>query len=266
MSTHSVLASTLERSLKRDRWIVLASLVVVIGFAWAYIFAGAGMNIDEMSGTGDSITLTWTLAYFLLMIIMWWVMMVAMMLPSAAPMILLFAAINRKSEVRGNPVVPTGVFVMGYVVAWGGFSVLATSLQWGLEELALLTPMMASASLPFGAALLVAAGIYQLTPLKHACLRHCRSPIDYLGHRWRNGATGALYMGLEHGAFCLGCCSVLMGLLFYGGIMNLLWIIGLALYVLLEKIAPAGHWIGRFSGVALIVWGTTLLLHYIMKA
>lgn len=257
-----VSTSVVERALKRDRWIVLASLLVVIASAWAYIVAGAGM--ERVSGASNSMTQTWSADYFLLMLSMWCVMMVAMMLPSAAPMILLFAAINKKNDERGSPVVSTGVFVTGYVAAWGGFSVVATSLQWGLEKLTVLTPMMTSASLPFGSALLIAAGIYQLTPLKHACLRHCRSPIDYLGHRWRSGMIGALVMGLEHGLFCLGCCWVLMALLFYGGIMNLKWIIGLALFVLLEKGAPAGHWVGRFSGVALIVWGTTILLRYSM--
>ena len=262
--TPLVSTSVVEWAFKHDRWIVLASLLVVIASAWAYIVAGAGMDMGRMSGTSDSISQAWTSSYFLLMLVMWCVMMVAMMLPSAAPMILLFAAINRKNGERGRSVVSTGIFVTGYIAAWGGFSVIATSLQWGLEELTLLTPMMASASLPFGSALLVAAGIYQLTPLKHACLRHCRSPIDYLGHRWRSGMMGALIMGLEHGLFCLGCCWVLMALLFYGGVMNLNWIIGLALFVLLEKVAPAGHWVGRFSGIALIVWGTTILLQYSM--
>lgn len=255
----------MEWLLKHDRWVVITCLLAVITLAWAYIVAGAEMDTNRMSRTSDSMTQTWTPFYFLLMFVMWFVMMVAMMLPSTTPMILLFSAISRKNDERGSSVVSTGAFVTGYVAAWGGFSIIATSFQWGLEELTLLTPMMASASIPFGSALLIAAGIYQLTPLKHACLLHCRSPINYLGHHWRSGKMGALIMGLEHGLFCLGCCWVLMALLFYGGIMNLKWIIGLALFVLLEKVTSAGHWIGGLSGIVLIIWGTTILLQYSMS-
>ena len=252
--------SVVKWVLKRDSLVVFACLLVVITLAWSYIMSGAGMDMSRMSATDNLASKTWTPFYFLLMFFMWFVMMIAMMLPSASPMILLFSAINKKNNECGNSVVSTGVFVTGYIAAWGGFSFIATLFQWGLEEMTLLTPMMKSASPLFGSALLVAAGIYQLTPLKHACLRHCRSPIDYLGHRWKNGAVGALTMGLEHGLFCLGCCWVLMALLFYGGVMNLEWIIGLAIFVLLEKIIPAGHWIGRLSGVILIVWGITIIL------
>lgn len=245
--------------LRRDRWIVLGGLAGAVALAWGYILTGAGMDMGGMS-TGGLMTPAWTPGYFLLMFVMWWVMMVAMMLPSAAPMILLFAALNRKYEQSGNTVAPTGIFATGYVTAWGAFSVVATCLQWGLQELTLLTPMLASASVTLGAGLLIAAGIYQLTPLKYACLRHCRTPIDYLGRHWRNGMGGAFFMGFGHGLFCLGCCWVLMGLLFYGGVMNLLWIVGIALFVLLEKVAPAGHWIGRFTGIGLIFWGVAILL------
>ncbi len=251
----------MEWVLKRSSGVILTSLIVVIIFAWAYIVGGAGMDMGQMTGTSDYI-MQWTPDYFLLMLVMWFAMMVAMMLPTAAPMILLFSAISRKNYENGGTVVPTSIFIMGYVVAWGGFSVVATFFQWRLEELALLTPMMESASLPLGSTLLFAAGIYQLTPLKHTCLRHCRSPIDYLGHRWRSGKTGALIMGLKHGLFCLGCCWVLMLLLFYGGIMNLMWIIGLAFFVLLEKVTPVGNWIGRFSGITLIIWAISILLQY----
>jgi predicted metal-binding membrane protein len=257
-------ASALEWALKRDRRIVVGGLMAVIAVSWAYILAGAGIDTSDPSGARAMLVLAadWTPGYFLLMLTMWWAMMVAMMLPGAAPMILLFAAINRKNGERGHAEVRTGLFAAGYVVTWGVFGLLAATLQWGLDQLALLTPMMASASVPLGAALLIAAGIYQLTPLKHACLRHCRSPIHFLGHRWRRGAAGAVLMGLEHGLFCLGCCWVLMGLLFYGGVMSLVWIGGLALYVLLEKLAPAGHWIGRFGGTALILWGAVILVQY----
>ena len=155
---------------------------------------------------------------------------------------------------------PTAVFALGYLLVWAAFSLVAVSVQGSLERSGLLTSMMASASVTLGAVLLLAAGIYQLTPLKYACLNHCRSPLFFISHHWRPGEWGALRMGLEHGAFCTGCCWFLMALLFYGGIMNLFWIIGLALFVLIEKVAPAGHWVGRALGVGLIAWGGALLL------
>ncbi|MFP6746735.1 MAG: DUF2182 domain-containing protein [Alphaproteobacteria bacterium] len=206
-----------------------------------------------------TMTPVWTPGYFALMLAMWWVMMVAMMLPSAAPLVLLFAAVNRKSRLGGRPYVPTGVFAAGYLVAWGGFSLLAVLGQWGLERLALLSPMMQTTSLYLGAALLVGAGVYQLTPLKQACLRHCRSPLAFIAHHWRQGGGGAFRMGLEHGLFCLGCCWVLMALLFYGGVMNLWWVAGLALYILIEKLAPGGPRLGRYTGGLLILWGLWVL-------
>ncbi|MCZ6828408.1 MAG: DUF2182 domain-containing protein [Gammaproteobacteria bacterium] len=258
---------------------VFAGLAGVICLSWLYILAGAGMDMSgmDMSGvdtsgvdTSDLVPTTgtplagmmalraaWSPSYFLLMLLMWWVMMLAMMLPSAAPMILLYATVNRSKRERGNPFAPTGIFGAGYVIAWGAFSFIATLLQWSLEEAALLSPMMESSSLWFGAALLIAAGIYQLTPLKQACLKNCQSPLGFLMHHWRPGRQGALIMGLEHGAYCLGCCWVLMGLLFFGGVMNLLWIAGLAVFVMIEKIV-INPWISRYSGLILILWGAGL--------
>jgi predicted metal-binding membrane protein len=203
--------------------------------------------------------MAWTVGTAVLMFFMWWIMMVAMMLPSAAPMILLFAAVNRKQRDKGSPYVPTGVFAFGYLAVWGFFSLLATAAQWGLERSALLSSMMVGTSVVLGALLLIAAGVWQLTPLKQACLRHCRSPIHFLSHHWRKGRLGAFRMGVEHGAFCLGCCWFLMALLFYGGVMNLYWIVGLALFVLLEKVLPGGHRLGGVAGVGLVAWGGLLL-------
>ena len=248
----------LERVLKRDRQIVVAGLAFVSLSAWIYILAGAGMQVPSAAMT--AMAPSWTLAYFALMLAMWWVMMVAMMLPSAAPIVLLFATVNRKSRQQGRTWVPTSIFAAGYLVAWGGFSLIAVILQWGLERLAQLSPMMQTNSAWLGATLLVGAGIYQLTPLKQACLRHCRSPFEFIAHHWRTGTGGAFRMGLEHGLFCLGCCWVLMVLLFYGGVMNLWWIAGIALYVLIEKTAPAGPRIGRFTGTLLILWGLWLFM------
>jgi predicted metal-binding membrane protein len=256
--------STLERILRRDRQIVVGGLVFVSLASWLYILTGAATDMGEMASVADGTTgamrFAWTPAHLGLMLAMWWVMMVAMMLPSAAPMVLLFATVNRKSRQQDRPYVATGFFAAGYLVAWGGFSLIAVLLQWGLERLSLLSPTLHVVSLDLGAALLIGAGIYQLTPLKHACLRHCRSPIDFIARYWRQGTGGAFRMGLRHGLFCLGCCWMLMVLLFYAGTMNLLWIAGLALYVMLEKLAPAGHHLGQYTGGLLILWGAWVLV------
>ena len=240
----------LQKLLRRESAVTFVCLALVIALSWTYILTGAGM---QMGMSAMMARPAWDLGYSLLMFFMWWFMMIAMMLPSAAPMILLFAFLNRKNA-KGPPHA-VAAFISAYVFVWGGFSVMATAFQWGLEESALLSPSMYSADLIFGGALLIAAGVWQLSPLKHACLRHCRAPIEFFAHGWRTGVGGALRMGLEHGAYCLGCCWVLMALLFYGGVMNIWWIAGLAIYVLIEKIIPAGHWIGRGVGALLVVWG-----------
>ena len=285
--------AALEAVLRRDRVVVVAALVVAIVAAWLYILLGAGMGMsafemtppfgeagnmamapedsttmgqnggDMAMGDGMMLAMTpmaWTPGYAVLMFFMWWIMMMAMMLPSASPMILLFARFNRNQREKGAPYVPTAIFALGYLLVWAAFSLVAVTAQWGLERSGLLSSMMASTSVILGAVLLLAAGVYQLTPLKYACLKHCRSPLFFISHRWRPGGWGALRMGLEHGAFCTGCCWFLMALLFYGGVMNLFWIIGLALLVLVEKVAPAGHRVGWIMGAGLIAWGGALLL------
>ena len=164
------------------------------------------------------------------------------------------------SRAQGGRAVPTAVFVLGYLLVWGAFSVGAATLQGGLQAAALLSPALAATSPVLGGALLVAAGAWQLTPLKRACLAHCRSPLGFfLGH-WRDGTLGALRMGLAHGAYCLGCCAVLMGLLFFGGVMNLVWVAGITIFVLLEKVAPHGPAIARVAGVGMIALGAAQLL------
>ena len=262
----SIETPALEAVLKRDRAVVITGLIAVGTVCWLYILAGAGMEMSAKPG-GAMLAMRsqWTLGYAALMLAMWWLMMVAMMLPSAAPMVLLFAAIIRKGRAQGGVHVPTGVFAAGYLVAWGGFSLAAATVQWALGHVALLSPMMTTTSVTIDGALLIAAGIYQLTPLKNACLRHCRSPVEFIARHWRPGAAGAFGMGLRHGLFCLGCCWVLMALLFYGGVMNPWWIAGLAIYVLIEKLAPAGPDIGRFAGALLILWGSGLLMVPLME-
>src|SRR5271169_2667283 len=261
--------TVLEAVLRRDRFVVVAALVAVIVVAWIWILVGAGTGMSavamtQMAGMPNMDMMmaraVWTPEYAALIFAMWWVMMVAMMLPSAAPMLLLFARVNRAQKTRDRPYVATGVFAAGYLAGWGGFSALAAGLQWGLEQLDLLSPMMTTTSYWLGGAILLAAGIWQLTPIKGVCLRHCRSPLTFLAQQWRPGGLGAFRMGLEHGSYCLGCCWFLMGLLFFGGIMNLFWIIGLAGFVLLEKTVPMGSWIGRIVGIGVAVWGALMLV------
>ncbi len=253
---------------KRDRIVVLSALSTVVALSWAYVLAGAGMNMSALeitqltsgeSGIDMMMPAAWDLAYAGVMFLMWWVMMIAMMLPSATPMVLLFATVNRKQKEKGNAYVPTALFASAYLVVWAWFSVVAVALQWGLEATALLSPMLVSTSAFLGGGLLLAAGIYQLTPIKQACLKHCRSPLQFMMSHWRSGRRGVFRMGAEHGAYCVGCCWFLMGLLFFGGVMNLYWIIGLAVFVFLEKTIPAGHWFSYCVGVVLIICGGFVL-------
>jgi predicted metal-binding membrane protein len=194
------------------------------------------------------------------LVVMWSVMMVAMMIPTAAPMILVFAAVHRQRAARGGAVVPTGIFVLGYIVVWTAFSIAASLMQATLHGVAILSPAMAMRSPLLGGTLLVAAGVFQWTPLKRACLATCRSPLSFVMRGWREGGRGAFVMGLRHGLFCLGCCWALMSLLFVAGVMNLLWVAVIALAVLAEKVLPNGDGIGRLAGVALVVVGVVVAL------
>ena len=202
----------------------------------------------------------WTPAHGAMVLAMWVVMMVGMMLPSAMPMTLLYTAVARKAARAGAPVAPVSAFVAGYLLAWTLFSVGATVAQWALERAALLSPMLVASSPALGCALLAGAGLYQLTPLKDVCLEHCRSPAHFIAAHWRPGALGALRMGVAHGAYCVGCCWVLMGLLFFGGVMNLLWIAAITLFVLLEKVVPSGAGGGRWAGVGMILAGALVFV------
>lgn len=252
--------------LKRDRLVVLASLCVLAALAWAYLINMA-LGMDAMAdmpgggGMGDVAgkLKPWTVMDGLLMFLMWAIMMLAMMLPSAAPMILIFARVNAKQRDKGNGYVPTFIFAAGYIVVWSVFSLFATAAQWGLQNAALLSPGMVSTSVYLGGALFIAAGIYQWTPLKQACLKHCRSPLEFIMHHWRPGAAGAFRMGLGHGAFCLGCCWSVMALLFVGGVMNLIWVAVITIFVAVEKMFPHGAWVGRVTGMAMIAAGVYLM-------
>lgn len=207
-----------------------------------------------------TVAASWTPRYVGVMFVMWALMMVAMMLPGAAPMILLFAAISRRGHSGVAALRRTAAFGFTYVCVWVTFAALATGIQWSLTRIMLLSPAMTVDSPMVSGALFAAAGIYQLLPIKQACLRHCRAPTEFLASHWRAGTVGALQMGLRHGFWCLGCCWMLMGLLFVGGIMNLLWIAALALIVFVEKAIPQGPLVGHLLAVGLVAWGITVLM------
>jgi predicted metal-binding membrane protein len=257
----------LETALKRDRLIVLTGLAAVVLLAAAYTLRGVGMPMSALTMTRMAIEtpymmmtpMAWSPTYALLVFLMWWIMMTAMMVPSAAPMLLLHAGLERKRHAGRPPYAATGAFLAGYLVVWAGFSAAATALQWALASAGAVTGMMAIASGPVAAAVLIAAGLYQFTPLKDACLRHCQHPLMFLLHHWKPGTTGAFRMGAGHGRFCLGCCWFLMALLFVGGVMNLIWIAGLAIYVALEKLAAGRRWPTTALGLALVAAGVIVL-------
>lgn len=259
-------AHALNVVLRRDRLIVLAGVGLLSASAWGYMIHEArAMTLTGacccagMKMSGPDLN-AWSAAALVPLFLMWAEMMVAMMLPSAAPMILTFALVNRQRRGQQRPFVPTVIFVLGYLVAWTGFSAVAAIAQWALHGTALLSPMMVATSRLLGGGLLIAAGVFQWTPFKTACLAHCRSPLMFLMTDWREGRAGALWMGLKHGAYCTGCCWFLMALLFVAGVMNLWWIAAISVLVLLEKVASKGAWIGRLAGVVLLVWGMRVLL------
>lgn len=201
----------------------------------------------------------WSAAHFVAMLLMWSIMMIGMMAPSVAPMVLIYARVARHASTQGTPFAPSAWFALGYFLAWIVFALLATLLQWGLERALLLSPMTASASPRLGGALLIAAGLYQWTPLKHACLSQCQSPLAFIqrhgGFRSETGASVAL--GLRHGGYCIGCCWALMILLFAAGVMNLLWIAAIGALVLVEKLIP-GRLFQRMAGATFVVAGAAM--------
>jgi predicted metal-binding membrane protein len=249
--------SALEKVLQHDRLIVAVGLAGVVTLAWAYLVAGAGIDMSMVGMPMEP--MPWSTFHAALMFTMWLVMMIAMMAPSASPMVLLFTAIKRKQAASVSPTVEASIFLGGYLLIWAGFSLIAALAQWAFERVGLLSMGMASTSAVFAGVILVAAGLYQLAPIKSACLRYCQSPVLFLSQHWRPGAVGAFRMGLRHGSYCVGCCWFLMVLLFVSGIMNLVWIAGIALYVACEKLLPLGQRLSRAAGVALIISGTMVL-------
>lgn len=258
----------LDKVLRQDRIILLGVLAGLTLISWLYLIDMAGDMASDMGGgmAGGMVSAmsmpmsaAWSPTDAVLMFSMWWIMMIGMMVPSAAPMILMFATINRRKREREQPFVPTMIFVAGYLVAWGGFSLAATGVQWSLQKVSLMSPMMVSTSPILGGSLFIVAGLYQWTPLKHACLKNCRSPLDFILNGWRDGRGGAFNMGAEHGLYCLGCCWLVMAILFAVGVMNLAWVGAIAAFVFVEKLVPAGEWFARLSGGVMIAVGAYLL-------
>lgn len=272
--------SVIEYLLSRDRLITGFAIGVIFLIASAYTALGVGMpmsalKMTTMSGAGMAGALegqsmhtagmlmpaVWSTTYAMLVFLMWWVMMIAMMLPSVASTVLLYGALIRRGTESDNAPRYALYFVVGYLLAWALFSLLATIAQWLLELRGLVSPdTMTLTSHFIAGGVLVLAGIYQFTPWKHACLEHCRSPLQFLTERRRPGPNGALLMGVEHGTFCLGCCWFLMTLLLVGGIMNLYWIAGLTVFVVIEKLAKYGDKIAYVAGVLMAGTGTYLLI------
>ncbi|HEV8257986.1 MAG TPA: DUF2182 domain-containing protein [Casimicrobiaceae bacterium] len=245
-----------------DRAVAIAALLALCGLAWAYLlYLAWGMAHMEV-GVAMAIMprmASWQSVDLALVFAMWAIMMIAMMLPSAAPMMLLFAALSQKLR-KPRPRSEFFAFVGGYVAVWSGFSLLATLMQWSLLEARLVSPMMQASSPSLSGVLLLAAGLYQLTPLKQACLARCRSPLAFLTAEWRKGLRGAFVMGVRHGLFCLGCCWLAMLLLFVLGIMNVVWIVVLAAFILAEKTLPRSRWLSATGALVFVGWGVALLL------
>jgi predicted metal-binding membrane protein len=253
----------MDKVLNRDRWVVLAALAAVVALAWAYlayiVLAQPAMDMDAIAMAAMPPPV-WDARYFAATLAMWMVMMVGMMLPSAAPTVLLFDALRMQGDpARRRDHRATALFAGGYVLAWGAFSVIATTVQWGLSAATLLSAMMTDKSPVFAGLLLMLAGAYQFTSLKTACLSQCRSPAEFLVRHRRPGPLGPLLMGLQHGVQCIGCCWALMALLFACGVMNLLWVAALAILVFVEKLAPAGPLVGRVGGILMICAGLVMM-------
>ena len=245
-----------EIALQHDRRVMLFVLVAIPLASWTWIVVMARDMYGTMGGASAwMMTTTWDWPHILLLWVMWAVMMTAMMLPTAAPLILLYAAAARRNAETGSPARRVYALAAGYMTVWCLFSMLATALQRILASVLVLTPMMEPATPVAGAIIVIVAGVYQLSPLKRACLRACRSPLGFIVQRWRGGTAGAFRLGISHGAYCLGCCWALMLILFAGGVMNLAVIMTITVWVLIEKIAPFGEQTSTASGVALLAIG-----------
>jgi predicted metal-binding membrane protein len=258
VQSHS--SSVVAGIVSRDRLVVVSCIVLVTALAWVYLFhldevmTAAAAGDSMMARMGMTAGVPWSARDFLFAFAMWALMMVGMMLPSAAPLILLFMQM-RTSRNDEHSSTKGLLFGAAHVSVWIAFSGVAALLQWALHTSALLSPEMSVISSRAAGVILIGAGAYQLSPLKSACLTRCQSPLGFLLSNWREGAKGAVQMGLRHGTYCLGCCWALMFVLFVVGVMNLAWVAALTVFILLEKITPAGVRVARVSGAAIIVAG-----------
>jgi predicted metal-binding membrane protein len=248
--------------LKKDRFVVLMALSILCVLSWLYIIYLYNqmypMNMDAFL-FAMPMTSSWSWTDFVLLFLMWFVMMIAMMMPSVAPLVLIFTSINRKRQQQKNPFVSSGYLISGYFLVWAAFSLFATILQWLLQRASLLNPEMITTSRILGGIIFILAGLFQFTPLKNTCLNTCRSPMGFIHQYWKDGKSGAWRMGIQNGIFCLGCCWILMLLLFVSGIMNIVWIAIISLFVLIEKVSSAKV-ISFIAGIGLIAYGILVLL------
>lgn len=263
----------LERMLSRDTWMTAGCLAAISALSWVWLIhmasdpaMMAAMVIDNALRSSGPISIIqmWSWAYFGSMFAMWVLMMVAMMLPSAAPMILLYARMSRTANTQNNQsrrLTPTFLFAGAYLFIWALYSLGATVAQWGLVTSGVVGEMsLAFNNKHVAAALLLAAGLYQITPVKRICLDRCRSPLFFLMRFWRPGIAGGLRLGMAHGAYCLGCCWLLMALLFVGGAMNLVWVAILSGIVIAEKLMPAHVYVSAAIGILFILASVVLML------
>ena len=250
-----------EALLRRDRRLVACALAALAALAWAYqLYMAWGMEHVSRSMAAIMPNMqAWGARDVLLLFAMWAVMMIAMMVPSATPMVLIFAAVTRQRQGERHPRAATAVFVLGYLGAWLGFSAVATIAQWHLHRAELVSSAMVATSPVLGGILLVATGVFQWTRFKDACLSRCRSPIGFVLGHWRDGLAGAFRMGLVHGCYCVGCCALLMALLFVNGVMNVVWMVVVTIFVMVEKMAPAPAWTARVVGALLCGWGIWMI-------
>ncbi len=241
--------------LRRERVLVFSCLAAVIIVSWVYMLRMAWEMPEVGAGTTPACLMNWGPHDIAHMFMMWGIMMTAMMFPSATPMILMFTTVNERQRENQSPLIPTGLFVLGYFLVWTSYSILAAAAQWGLHVATLLSHNLAITNPVLGGILLMGAGVFQWTPFRDACMSKCRSPLGFLMAEWREGRLGALIMGLKHGLNCVGCCWLLMLLSFVLGIMNMAWMAVLTVFMLIEKAYPGSQWVSRASGLILIAWG-----------
>ena len=273
-------SAAVESFIQRDKIITIIAIAILVGATFTYTVLGVGMNMSAIQmtpGLGQSqmsmpnmsamknmaaTPAVWSFNYSVLMFFMWWTMMIAMMLPSASPMILLYTALIRRTKKTKSIIRQVTSFICGYLLAWAAFSLFAAALQSQLELRDWMSPMMMEATnIYLAAGILIAAGVYQLTPLKTVCLEKCRQPASFLANYKNTWVNSPLRIGLVHGFYCVGCCWFLMGLLFFGGIMNLYWIVGLIIFVAIEKLHEKGIIFGKILGGGAIVSGIAFLIN-----